>query len=86
MLQDGKAPPPKPASKDIHIDCTPELTAHVRSFAGFPVCRRITRELRRLHDALGDDCVQVARGCGVIAVYDPPTQLEDRHNEVGFRV
>ena len=83
--QEGRSPPPKPLSRAIEVNCLPEWTAHVRPFGGFATPRRVMEQFKALHEALEEDGQEAPRRCGAVAVYDPPTELHGRHNEVGAR-
>lgn len=74
--------PPQPASDDLFLVKTPARTVFVSSFGGFATEGAFKEEHAKLRDALvaaNEEFVD----CGfVAAVYDMPSVLTNRHNEV----
>lgn len=74
--------PPKPASDDLFLIETPARTVFVRSFGGFATEGAFKDQHAKLRDALVA-ANQEFVDCGfVAAVYDMPSVLTNRHNEV----
>ncbi len=55
---------------------------HVLEFSGFPSALRALEAWEDLEGALDEADEERAEGWGVLSVYDQPTALENRHNEV----
>lgn len=81
--QDGPAMPPKPNnSKEVAVDRFPAWHSHVRSFEGFPTPLKFMEHFEALTDRLDEKDEDYSTQWAVFSVYNSPTELEDRHNEV----
>ncbi|GAB4818132.1 hypothetical protein N2152v2_005178 [Parachlorella kessleri] len=78
----GDKEAPKPKSDEVKVQEFPEWTAHVRSFDGFPSAHSFMENYRELVDALEDDDQDYSNDWAVFSIYNGPTELENRHNEV----
>lgn len=76
---------PKPKADDVKVVCVPETKAYVRAFGGFATEGKALEEALRLKTALLEDNVRnfVDKHFD-LAVYDPPTKLTNRRNEIIF--
>jgi hypothetical protein len=87
MYQDGPGAPPKPSNSEVQVERFDEWTAHVREFGGFPSGLAFMREYEALRDALEKDDERDfgKHDWAIFSVYNEPTELEGRHNEVLVR-
>lgn len=88
---DGETPvpPPRPSSPEVEIETVDEagegegaMVAYVVQFGGFATGRASLANAARLALALERDGLPYLSRRMELAVYDPPTRLAQRHNEV----
>ncbi|KAL4436820.1 hypothetical protein ABPG75_003959 [Micractinium tetrahymenae] len=82
IYQDGTEQPPKPNSKHVHVDKFPAWTAHVRGFEGWPTAANFRKHANKLMKYLEEDDKDFLEDWFVCSIYDPPTELFNRYNEV----
>jgi hypothetical protein len=85
LTEDAKDTAPKPDDEDLYIIEKPDDTeVIVRSFGGFADEEKALKEAGKLAQALDEDKIQYVGDAFFLAIYDPPTTLTDRHNEIWF--
>lgn len=74
--------PPKPSLEGPFVFCTGSRTVFVRGFSGFATEESFKEQHSKLRDALLANNEEFDDGGFVAAVYDGPTVLTNRHNEI----
>jgi hypothetical protein len=80
--EDHQEEPPQPTDAEVKIEEFDEITVYVRVFSGFASEGSIVKEAKALRDLLKDDDQDFDEHMASLAVYDPPTRLLNRHNEI----
>ncbi|KAL4450088.1 hypothetical protein ABPG77_010757 [Micractinium sp. CCAP 211/92] len=75
---------PQPTDADLKVVKLPCIDWYIRVFGGFATESTILKEAKGLMDMLDEEGRDFDNDIVVVAVYDPPTKLLSRHNEVLF--
>lgn len=81
----GDAEPPKPTDPDVKVVSMPKETWYVRSFGGFALEGAVLKEANNLRNDLHTDKLDFDDKMFLLGVYDGPTTVRNRHNEVAFK-